>query len=156
MTHRAGQICDAIAALHAASSTLSVAVFQDREYSLEEGIGELPCITVNEGDDTPLSDDGNDNVVFIDSQIDFELKAYACGNDEPSVKAELRRIRAESHKVMLGYLIAFTDPLGLPFVHAVRYGGASAAEMSVNSEKTCGSMSCTWRVQYRMGTTDPN
>ncbi len=156
MTHRVGQISDAIAALHSASTTLGAAVFQDREFSLEEGLGELPCITINEGDDTPLSENGYDNLGFIDTQVDFELKSYAVGIDEPTVKVELRRLRAESHIVMLAHLVTFTNPLGLSFVHAVRYGGASASEISVLGEQTAGSMACAWRVQYRMNLTNPN
>lgn len=151
MTHRAGQICSRIAQLLSASSSLvGVSIFTDLTYSLSEQASELPAITVNEGDDVPDSDEGNDNLAFIDSQTSFEIAAYAVGIDEPTVKAALRELRRVIHMVLMA------DPtLGLSFVIATKYGGAEQASMSVAGEQCAGSLVSNWRVQYRMNFLDP-
>ena len=155
MTHRAGQITAAIVqTLQASTQLLVPLILQDREMSLSEDAGELPCVCVNEGDDDALSDEGNDNLGFIDSEISFEITGYAVGTSEPEVKAELRRQRRYIHVALLAYLTA-GNPIGLAFVSAIKYSGADKAVISVTGEVTAGSIVSRWRVQYRMNVLDP-
>lgn len=151
MTHRAGQITARIVAILSASTDLAITNnYADRTLSLLEDIGEVPCTTTNEGSDTPISDEGNDNVAFIDSQIEFDITGYATGADEPTVKAELRRQRRYIHAALMA------DPtLGLAFVIACKYQGAEAAELNGNGEVMAGSLTSKWRVHYRMNFLDP-
>lgn len=156
MTHRAGQIILATAQTLTSWSDLGVpSVFRDREFSLEESSGEVPCACVNEGDDTPVSEEGNDNVAYIDSLLEVEVVGYATGSTEPEVKAELRRQRREYHRALFAFFAAGTDPLGLPFVIAIKYGGAGKAAISTAGENVAGSMVNRFLVHYRMNFNDP-
>ena len=151
MTHRAGQISARIVEILAASSDLGLPNnFADRTLSLLEELGEVPCTTTNEGADNPISDEGNDNVAFIDSQIDFEITGYAVGADEPTVKAELRRQRRYIHAALMA-----DATLGLAFVVACKYQGAEKATLNGNGEVMAGSLTSNWRVHYRMNFLDP-
>lgn len=151
MTHRTAQISAAIVSILQASNDLAIAsIFPDREYSLLEDVGEMPCVCVNEGDDNPISDEGNDNVAFIDSQVEFETLGYAAGDSEAEVEAELRRQRRYIHKALNA-----DTTLGLSFVIAIKYAGAGKSNKSAAGERMAGSKSSNWRVHYRMNFLDP-
>ncbi|HYE70597.1 MAG TPA: hypothetical protein VD932_03640 [Aquabacterium sp.] len=156
MTHRAAQVTEAMARTLAAFSLLAVpAVFTNRELSLSEESGEIPCICVNEGDDTPLSEEGFDNLANFDSVLEFEVTGYAVGPTIEDVEAELQRQRRYVHAALLEYLTAGGNPLGLDFVIAVKPAGAAKSDRSVAGKQPAGSKTSFWRVHYRARTTDP-
>lgn len=156
MTHRAAQVTQAMAATLAAFADLRVPnLFTNRELSLSEEAGEIPCICVNEGDDTPLSDEGFDNLNNFDSQIDFEVTSYAVAATTDEVEAELQRQRRYIHVALLAYITAGTNPLGLPWVIAVKPAGAAKSVRSVAGSQPAGSKASFWRVHYRANTLDP-
>lgn len=156
MTHRAAQITQALASTLAESALLAVqAVFINREETLNEQDGEVPCISVNEGDDTPLSEEGFDNLVNFDSQLEFEIVGYALGATVDDVESELQRQRRYIHVALLSYLTNHTDPLGLPWVIAVKPAGAAKSVRSIIGSRHAGSKTSFWRVHYRAETLDP-
>lgn len=153
MSHRAEQIIDAVVALLQASPSIGVSpenIFAHRSLSLSEDQGEMPAITVNIGEDSPVSDQGNDNLAFIDSLLTVEIVGYFIAPDEADVKRELFRQRRYAHVALLA------DPtLGLPFVMGTQYGGASKPEIDSSTQQCAGSLEAPWRVPYRMNIADP-
>jgi hypothetical protein len=156
MTHRAAQVTEAMAQTLASFSLLAVpSVFTNRELSLSEEAGEIPCICVNEGDDNPLSDEGFDNLGNFDSQLDFEVTGYAVAPTFEELEAELQRQRRYQHVALLEYLTVGGHPLGLDFVIAVKPAGASKTERTAAGQQPAGKKTSFWRVHYRARTTDP-
>lgn len=153
--HRAGQILDAIIDLLAASPDLAVpSIFRDRNLSMQEQMGEIPCVTVNEASDEPLDETGFNNTQFIDSLLEVEITGYTVGATEFDVMEDLRRQRACVHAAMLSHIGGGTDPLGLPWVITVNYGGKQSHDIA-HAEKMAGSMLTTWFIHYRMSVADP-
>lgn len=154
MTHRAEQIVDAVVdALQAATAALEIPaanVFAHRALTLAENQGELPAVTVTFEDDEPTSEFGTDNIAFIDSLLTVQVKTFAVGDSEQSVKLSLMAQRRQVHVALMA------DPtLSLDFVMVPRYGGAAAPEIDASTEAVVGSLETTWRYLYRMNIADP-
>jgi hypothetical protein len=148
MTHRAEQIIDAAVA---AIPTTAQSVFKDRKDSLSEDDQELPATSVDEGDDTPIEDDGASNLAFVDSLLTVETTAFARAPTEYELKRTLSQLRAINHRAMM----ANDQTLGLSFVLGVRYAGADAPEIERAGDQFAGKRTSRWLVHYRMNITDP-
>lgn len=153
MSHRAEQIVEAMQAAIAGLSGLAINsnnVHVHRTLSLDENAGELDAITVNIGDDDPVSEFGTDNLAYIDSVLEVSIVAYCKAGEETDVRRALTALRRQIHIALMT-----NDTLSLLFVIATRYGGASAPEINTDGESPAGKQESRWRVLYRMNITDP-
>lgn len=150
MTHRAEQIIDAVAAALRASSTLQANVFEHRAMSIADDQGELPAVSVDAGEDDPLSELGNDNMAFIDSLLSVAVTACVTGDTEEELKTALFDKRRRIHQALMA-----DSTLGLSFCMGTRYAGAGQMQINVNAERMAGSIETRWRVLYRQNITDP-
>jgi hypothetical protein len=153
MTHRAEQIIDAVVVAIKAQPDLQVSasnIYAHRTLTLADDQGEMPAITVNAGDDAPASDQGSDNLSFIDSTLVLSIISYVIEDTEELVKQQLFDHRRRVHQAIM-----LDDTIGLSFVIACRYGGAAAPEMDATSERVAGSMESHWNIFYRMNFSDP-
>lgn len=153
MTHRADQIIDAIVSALQAQASLQVPsanIYAHRSLSLSEDQGELPAITVNFGEDDPVSDLGTDNLAFIDSLLAITITGFAVDPDEPVTRKALLSQRRYIHAAIMA-----DQTLGLSFVIGARYAGAGAPELDSSSEIIAGSLESRWQILYRMDIADP-
>lgn len=153
MTHRAEQIVDAIVAAIAAQANLGVNsenVYAHRTLSLADDQGEMDAITVNIGDDEPMSEFGNDSINLIDSLLQLSVVGYVIADTEPLCKTSLFNVRRRIHQALLA-----DQTLGLTFVPGIRYGGAGAPQLDGSTKQIVGSLESRWFVHYRMNVTDP-
>lgn len=146
MAHRAEQIVDAARTLLDASATLG-ALYRNRKLSLNVAEAELPCTTVNVGDDEPVSDLGADNFAFVDSLLSLDVIHVVSGATEDAIVDSLMTMRAAAYAVLMA-----DRTLGLAFVIDTRYGGATAPEISDEGGTLCGRLATSWTVHYRMTT----
>lgn len=143
MTHRAAQIVEAArAAIAEVVEPLGVKVFVHRRYTLDSTQDELPAISVDYGEDRKSD---VRILAAIDSLLSVEITANALDSDESGLRSRLLSMRADVHQA-----ITATPQLGLPFVGAIYYGGASAPELSPEGEQIHGALTSTWVVQYQM------
>jgi hypothetical protein len=153
MSHRADQIVDRVVEILQDFPDLDIPsqnIFAHRTLSLSEEDGELPAATVNEGEDSPVSEIGTDNLAFIDSVLAIAVRTLARARTE----AEIRRVLGD-HRRFVHKALMVDQSLGLPFVIGIRYGGATAAEIDTESELASGARTSIWGVHYRMNITDP-
>lgn len=151
MSHRAQQIVDAIDAnLQPYKSTLG-AIFVNRSLSIDENSGEVPCVTINYGDDNPLSELGASNLSFLDSLIEITLVAFNVADDEQTLLDLLLDARKTIHVALMA-----DRSQGLAFVIDSRYGGATKPDVDASADRIYGSLTSTWRVHYRMNILDPS
>jgi len=149
--HRAEQIVVAVVAALDAAVGIAATNYLHRELSLSDEDQELPALCVRNGQDQPLSDLGAVNFAFIDSLLEVRVAAYAKGATEIDVATELARMRAVTHRALLG-----TDrTLGLSFVIDTRYGGADRPEFDSNVSRIGGMQESVFFVHYRMNIADP-
>lgn len=149
--HRAEQILQAAATAIQAYSGLNAAVFKHRTLPLSADDQELSAVSLNQGADEPLTDGGYSNLQFVDSMSTVKVTLYAQASTQEEVYAELLRLRVIVHKAIL----AAPRTLGLSFVMAIRYAGASDPEYSTEGSPLAGRMECGFAVDYRMNLTDP-
>ena len=153
MTHRAEQIVEAMASQIAAFVGLSVNsnnVFIHRVLTLDEVADELDAIAVNYGEDVPIGGEGFENLAYIDSRLSVFTVAYCKGDDEFDLRRALLNLRRQIHQALMA-----DDTLGLSFVTAVRYAGASEPEIDATTGAFTGKYQSRWDVDYRMNFTDP-
>lgn len=149
--HREEQVVQAAAGLVEAWPSLGASVFTHRTLSLGPDDQELPAICLNNGPDEPGSEQGVDNLAYVDSVSTLVFTLYAQGDDQETVASELDRLRVLVHKAML----QSPRTLGLSFVMGVWYAGASEPEFSNDGSPLAGRRDCTYRIPYRMSLTDP-
>jgi hypothetical protein len=153
MSHRAEQIVEAMQAVIAAFSGLAINaenVHVHRTLTLGEDSNELDAITVNMGDDDPVSEFGTDNFSVIDSILTVPVVAYCKGTDEINTRRALTVLRRQVHQALMA-----DATLALSFVIATRYAGATAPEIDTSGDSCAAKQESRWRVQYRMNITDP-
>lgn len=150
MSHRAQQVIDAMTVNLLAAGTLGN-VFVNRSLSLSEGNQEVPCVSVNYGDDLPLNELGASNISFLDSLIEVTVTAFNAATDEQTLLDTLLDQRRTIHVALMA-----DRSQGLSFVIDTRYGGAVKPEVGSDAERTFGSLATTWRVYYRMNISDPS
>ena len=149
MSHRAIQILDALAT--AVQSDLH-SVFKHRMQPVSEEFQELPASILRIGDDSPIDDDGASNLAYIDSVLTVEVEHLVRELDEQAAIEKLLDLRTLTHtKFMAGDRTA-----GISFVIDIKYAGASAPEIDVQTDKTAGALTSRWLVHYRMNTADPS
>lgn len=150
MPHRVQSIVDQAVSLLAARTTLGAAVYRHRRSSLSAPDLELPAVSVHYGEDTALSDLGVSNLSFLDSGLSLTATVLADGSNEQDVVEELLRLRREVH---IAFMADVT--LGLAYVMACYYRGASEPIISGAGERFSGALDTRWRVDYRTSLTDP-
>jgi hypothetical protein len=150
MPHRVQSIVDAAVAAIAARPALGAAVYRHRRNSLSSDDMELPAVSVSFGEDSALSDFGVTNLSFLDSGVVLTATAVTAGASEQDVVEELLRLRREIH---IGFMADVT--LGLAYVMACYYHGASEPVISGAGERFSGALDTRWRVDYRTSLTDP-
>lgn len=143
MTHRADQVIDAAAALIDTQAS-GVTVYTHNRFSLFGA--ELPAISVDYGEDTPIEQVTG----FIDSLLSLQITGVAVSPDEADVREELLRLRRDAHIALMA-----DETLGLAFVVTTTYGGANAPEIDTSGEVVVGALTSIWQVYYRMNLTDP-
>lgn len=151
MTHRADQIVDAIVDAIATWSPSTVKVYAHRRLSLSDDQDELPAISVDFGEDTPVGEEGSyltDGT--IQSLLTVNVTALATAVDEASLRRELLRLRAHVHVA-----INKVRGLGLPFVIDTHYGGANPPEVDVSGDAPIGELTTPWGVRYEMTLNTP-
>ena len=151
MSHRAQQIIDAMAATLAASSTLASAVYTNRRYSLADTAQELPAVIIDYGADSPMSEFGATNVAFLDSLLEVAVHIVVRADTEQDVLIDLMNRRVAQHIALIA-----DRSQGLAFVIDTRYGGASAPDVDVSTDRPAGALTCRWFVHYRMNLSDPS
>jgi hypothetical protein len=153
MSHRAEQIVEAMQTIIAAFSGLAINpknVHIHRTLTLSEDVGELDAMTINLGDDSPVSEFGTDNVAFIDSILSVPIVSYAKATTEYELRRALSRLRRQMHQALMADVT-----LGLSFMVHTMYGGAKAVEIETDGDSPVGQQESLWRVHYRMNITDP-
>jgi hypothetical protein len=150
MPHRLQSIVDAAVAAIAARPALGASVYRHRRNSLSSDDMELPAVSVSFGEDSALSDFGVTNLSFLDSGVVLTALAVASASTEQDLVEELLRLRREIHIALM------TDvTLGLGYVMACYYHGASDPTISSAGERFSGALDTRWRVDYRTSLTDP-
>lgn len=149
MSHRVEQIIEAFAAL--VDANFNGSVYIHRALSLSEEEGELPAISIDFGEDSPLDDDGASNLAFLDSLVSVMATIYTRGSEEIEVRRALMAARTAMHIAIMA-----DRTLGLSFVVDTRYGGADEPEINAETEYLAGRLVCRWAVHYRMNITDPS
>lgn len=149
--HREEQIIQAAKTAIESFTGINAEVLAHSTLSLNADDQELPAVTINNGPDASVDDDGYGNLAFIDSLVEISIGLYAQGSTQQEVASELDRLRVVVHKALL----ASPRTLGLSFVMGIRYGGAEAPEYSTDGSPLAGRRICTFAVSYRMGIEDP-
>lgn len=148
--HRALQIVNAAAALVTAQAT-DAYVYTHRALSLSDDEQELPAISVRVGLDSPVAENGQNSMAFIDSQQELQIDIVVKGDSEQDVIEALFSHRAQIHVALQADVT-----LGLAFVTDTQYGGSSAPDIAPQASRLVGSLSTRWVVRYRVNYTDPN
>lgn len=147
MTHRAGQVLDAIVALMPPTSKN----FKHRVLTLSGDEGELPARSIRMGEDSPVDDgDGMSNFTFIDSRLTIEIDHKLDDPDEQTALERLIEMRRETHVALMA-----DDTLGLAFVIGTYYGGADAPLRDAEKSLVAGVLTSRWFVHYRSNKADP-
>lgn len=147
--HRAEQIIEAIAsALRVRATPKGVQVYTHRRESLAAEEDQIPAISVDFGEDDP-ADSGF--LSGIDSALAVVIGIVAKTALPEDVRALLLDWREVSDDV-LGLARESPDgqKLGLSFVNAIRYGGASDPDINPEGEQHSGALECRWFTDYRL------
>jgi hypothetical protein len=147
VTHRAGQIVDAIAELLAARVSSTIKVFKHRRLSLADDQGELPAISVDFGEDQPA---GDQPLRGINSVLNVVITGVAVAPTEDELREKLLVMREASDDLMDEHMHQIQPRLGLTFVYGIGYGGAAAPDINADDESIVGSLASNWNVGYRM------
>lgn len=148
MSHRAEQIINRAAQVHAEAADVGAQVYTHRVLSLSEYQGELDAFSITWGDDQPQTE----NMGFIESLLTVRVIAYAVNTDEIDLRSALLAMRTRTHKYLRPTSGDIT--LGLAFVSDVRYGGALEPQV-IKKAQFCGALESRWHVLYRMSDTNP-
>jgi hypothetical protein len=147
VSHRAEQIIQRIRTLLEAQVEYDgVHVYAHRRLSLAEDQDELPAISVDFGQDSPVEE----NIQFIDSLLTVAVTSIVAAAEEDTVKAELLELRRQIHIALMEDVT-----LGLPFVISTSYGGAEPPAFDLRGEFIVGALATPWNVYYRMLLADP-
>lgn len=151
MSHRAQQIVEAVVAALQADTALGATVYTHRQYSLSEADQELPAVSVRIGSDMPTGEFGPDNFAFIDSVLELVVEISVKAGDEQTAANSLLDLRRRVHIDLMA-----DRTQALSFVMDTRYGGATAPDFDVSTDRPVARLETRWGVFYRMNLTDPN
>jgi hypothetical protein len=147
VTHRAGQIVDAVAELLTARVSSTIKVFKHRRLSMADDQGEMPAICVQFGEDAPAEDQP---LRGINSVLSVIITVVAVAPTENELRQKLLEMREASDDLMDEHMHQIQPRLGLTFVYGIGYGGAAAPDINADGEQPDGSIDSTWNVGYRM------
>jgi hypothetical protein len=149
MTHRAGQIVDAVASLVGARVTpTGIKVFTHRRLSLAADEDHLPAISIDFGEDQRAE---TKLMGSISSVLSVVCTAVVTAPLEQDIRLSLLSMRREIHRALMA-----DARLGLgDFVVNTLYGGAAEPEILTDGESIVGVLASTWLVSYQMNTLDP-
>jgi len=142
--HPANEIIEAVAEAIRAVAPSGVSVHVHRRDSLSEL--ELEAISVDFGDDEPLSD--GEGAILLDGTIESVLTVNVTGaakaTDEKELRVKLLGLRTIAHIAIRRqrYL--------LPFVTSTHYGGANPPDVNTEGDILFGELTSPWGVRYEM------
>lgn len=125
-------------------------VVRERVVGFSRRDNDLPAVSVFMAEDQPVSDNGQENMAFIDSELTIQCVVFVSQPTEEEVIDQLLEMRRQIH---IALMADYT--LGLSFVSDTRYGGASPPDIEDDGGSLIGRMEVTWKIQYRMRLSDP-
>lgn len=146
MMHKADQIVDAVVSAIKANASSEVKVYAHRRLSLAEDQDELPGISVDFGEDTPVGEPGAYELDgTIHSLLTVNITSICIAETEEALRRQLLQLRALVHESL-----GLSPRLGLPFVIDLHYGGANPPDIDVSGETLAGELTAPWGVRYEM------
>ena len=136
---------DAVVTTVTGLTTTGANVHRGRVHPVPES--DLPALSVYMGQDTPLDEDGQNVIGFMDSDLTVRIEAHVKAST--NIDQTLNQIRAEVHQALMA-----DYTLGLGFVHQVIWSGAGEPELDAADQKI-GRQALNWTVRYRHSVTDP-
>ena len=127
-------------------TTTGAKVFRGRTYPLEAT--DLPALTVYQGSDTALGENGPNNFSKYDSDQLVRVTAHV-KSTATQVETLLNKIRREVHVALMA-----SHTQGLSYVITTIALGADEPVLSGEAEKPNGTMDIDWLIRYRSPVTD--
>lgn len=146
------QIIEAIAAACVVALPHEIQVYKHRGLSLSLADGELPGVSVDYGEDSPLTEQGQETLDgVVHSVLTINFACIANDNDEVELRKRLIAMRGYVHAA-----IRADRKLGLAFVLDTHYGGAEAPEIVDEGETLVGGIIVPWGVMYEFDIDNPD
>lgn len=138
--HRAENILAAVVTAVTGLTTTGARVYRGRRYELDVDLS--PSLCVYMGPDSPLSDEGDSPMAYLDSELTVYIEGVA-KQSTTDVATTLNQMR---HEVAVALNTDFTQ--GLAYVHNTTEGDA-VLDVAAETDKLVGRMRTEWRFLYR-------
>lgn len=126
-------------------------VYENRGISLDYADNELPAMSVDYGEDSPLEDRGQDTLDGqVRSVVTITVTCVAADDEEPELRGRLLAMRQAVHDA-----IRVDRRLGLAYVLDTYYGGAQPPQTADEGETLIGALVCVWGVLYEFNVDAP-
>ena len=144
-THRAESIMAAIELLLTNLDSTHNRIARTRFWPVEN----LPALTLEMGEETPLGDQGPLNIAFYDQQLMVDITIHVKTLD--GVETELNQIVLEIWRKL-----AANHTLGLAYVEQIYYQGRDKPELAETGDQPTLTQITHWVVHYRHSRADPS